>query len=343
LTGEKFAVKAFSKEYLSTQEKSKEAMDIEISVLKCLDHPNIIKFEELHESENSLYLVMELLEGKEVFDMNQGKLKSGEARYILRGILQGLQYLAEKGIVHRDLKPQNLIFQRNNCEVSKNTVKIVDFGLSTFVDAEEYLFKRCGTPGFVAPEIINADKNDPNLKFHPKSDIYSAGIIFYFMLAGNIPFDGESFGEVLANNKQAVIDFEVSELNKASPEALDLLKKMLRKDIYTRLSASECLNHPYFQEFNETTLRRDSIDLGVGNIYLKSKMEKVKVSKFQDSFKLAKNSPANSESQDTTATASPQMRFRISSFNSKGYGQRTTDSGNKDSVYKRTLMKGVDF
>ena len=91
--GGQHAVKAFAKEYVLSQEKGRASLDLEVSILKCLKHPNIIEFRELHESANSLYLVMELLHGKEIFDMQQGKLKSGDTRHILKGILSGLEYL----------------------------------------------------------------------------------------------------------------------------------------------------------------------------------------------------------------------------------------------------------
>jgi serine/threonine protein kinase len=105
------------------------------------------------------------------------------------------------------------------------------------VDVDEYLFKRCGTPGFVAPEVINADKDDPHLRFTSKCDVFSLGIIFYFMLTGKIPYDGDSFSDVLLNNKKAVIDYSVPHLSKIDETALDLLKHMLEVNEKVRYSA----------------------------------------------------------------------------------------------------------
>lgn len=96
-----------------------------------------------------------------------------------RDILRGLAYLEEKDILHRDLKPENLILGSTE-PILQNRVKIVDFGLATPADVDEYLFKRCGTPGFVAPEIIKADANSKE-KFTTKCDVFSAGVICYIL------------------------------------------------------------------------------------------------------------------------------------------------------------------
>ena len=94
--------------------------------------------------------------------------------------------------MHRDLKPDNIILKKKDVPIKENLVKLVDFGLATYQDVEEYLFKRCGTPGFVAPEVINAKKGI-NVKYSTKCDVFSVGIIFFFMLTGKIPYDGEDF------------------------------------------------------------------------------------------------------------------------------------------------------
>lgn len=136
--------------------------------------------------------------------------------------------------MHRDLKPENMIL-KDKGELEENTLKLVDFGLSSYCDIEEYLFKRCGTPGYVAPEIINSSSKE-NVKFTPKVDVFSAGIIFYILLIGKSPFKGKSFQEILDQNKKCEIDFNISRLTK-NPVALDLLKKMLKKKPENRVSA----------------------------------------------------------------------------------------------------------
>ena len=93
--------------------------------------------------------------------------------------------------MHRDLKPENMIL-KDNSDLEENQLKIVDFGLSSVCDVPDYLFKRCGTPGYVAPEIINSSSQE-NSKFTTKVDIFSAGVIFYILFIGKSPFKGKSF------------------------------------------------------------------------------------------------------------------------------------------------------
>lgn len=119
--------------------------------------------------------------------------------------------------------------------------------MATKYDAKEYLFKRCGTPGFVAPEVINAPSNE-NIHYDAKCDVFSAGIIFFLLLTGKSPFEGKSFQEILNKNKQCKIDFSHKALKRVSTSAFDLLKKMLETDPTKRPSAVDCLAHDFFIE-----------------------------------------------------------------------------------------------
>jgi serine/threonine protein kinase len=187
-TKEKYAVKAFSKDYLVSQKKGKESLINEINIMKDLNHENLMHLYEVHESQNSVYLVLELLEGGELLDQitkNKGRMKIAEYKHIIKSILQGLKYLDSVDIMHRDLKPENIILQLKQGgpetpTILQNTLKLVDFGLGTHCNIPEYLFKRCGTPGFVAPEVVNASSEE-NIKYSTKCDVFSAGVIFYLM------------------------------------------------------------------------------------------------------------------------------------------------------------------
>ena len=110
-----------------------------------------------------------------------------------------------KKIMHRDLKPDNMILKFKD-KLENAVLKIVDFGLATVYDIPEYLFKWCGTPGFVAPEVINAPSK-LNIHYTPKCDVFSAGVIFYILITDKSPFDGKSFREILQKNKDCQINF----------------------------------------------------------------------------------------------------------------------------------------
>ena len=145
--------------------------------------------------------------------------------------------------MHRDLKPENMILMEK-CELGKNTLKLVDFGLSSQCDVKPYLFSRCGTPGFVAPEIINSPSNR-YVPFEPKVDVFSAGIIFYIMLVGKSPFKANSFQEILDLNKLAKINLDVKVL-RSNPLAADLIKRMTYSNPAKRFDAKQCLSHAFF-------------------------------------------------------------------------------------------------
>lgn len=144
-----------------------------------LNHSNIIKLIEVHETENSIYMVLELLQGGNLVDYlkQHGKFNEKEAATFMRAILRGISHMHSKNIMHRDLKPENILFRNN--EITENNICIVDFGLSTFCDVDEYLFVRCGTPGFVAPEVINL--KDLTKKYDKICDIFSVGVIFHVL------------------------------------------------------------------------------------------------------------------------------------------------------------------
>jgi len=144
--------------------------------MRDLTHPNIIKLEEVYETANSIYLIMELLDGGQLKSkIMQSEIISKDRKIIMKQILSGLVYLQEKQLMHRDLKPDNIMFKKKN----SNDICIVDFGLATYETNVPYLFSRCGTPGFVAPEIANI--KDPNAKYSCLCDIFSAGIIFHLL------------------------------------------------------------------------------------------------------------------------------------------------------------------
>lgn len=126
---------------------------------------------------------------------------------------------------------------------------IADFGLAEFADAEEYLFVRCGTPGYVAPEVINI--KDMKAKYDPICDIFSLGLIFHILLLGVSAFPGKTYNEVLAQNRASSINFDGEEYKKLDNQALSLLSKMLKKNPVERITAVEALNHPYFSSLDE--------------------------------------------------------------------------------------------
>jgi serine/threonine protein kinase len=251
LTETNFAVKAFSKGSLLTNSTGKPALINEINIMRIVDSEYSVKLEAVYETKNSVYLVLELLEGGEIFKIDNGKLVKSHAKYILYHLLKGLRDLRKVNIIHRDLKPDNIIFKFSDCNLLENKIKLVDFGLSAICAKETHLIHRkCGTPGFIAPEVINMPKTATADVCH-NCDIFSVGMIFFFMLTGIIPYDGEDIYEIMKNNKKADIDFNIRELKKFGSSCIDLLKKMLALKGENRITPVEALEHSYFDDYTK--------------------------------------------------------------------------------------------
>ena len=193
--------------------------------------------------------MVELLEGGQLYDKVKAKyrFKPLEIKTAVHSILSGLKEMHSKKIMHRDLKPENILFKSQG---SFECV-IADFGLAEFSDVSEYLFVRCGTPGYVAPEVINI--KDMKTKYEPICDMFSLGLIFHILLLGVSAFPGKTYNEVLAQNRASNITFEGEEYKTIDSKAMNLLTRMLKKSPGERITATEALAHPYFAEGILTT------------------------------------------------------------------------------------------
>lgn len=302
---------------------------------------------------------MELLEGGEIFNLSKGKLDNESTYSIIKNILKALVILDKHGIMHRDLKPDNIILKKKNVPIKENILKLVDFGLATYADVDEYLFKRCGTPGFVAPEVINA-KRGANVHYSTKCDVFSVGIIFFFMLTGKIPYDGADFQEVLDNNKKATINFDVKELKYVTPIAQDLLRHMLELAPQDRPTAIECLKHQYFVNKEASLImdevEEEGIDLVQNLTQFKAKYRNIKAGGVTDSIHFHANPTINGvvdtygsiKGSGTGSNRSGQ----IDSFNSTNKQNEKANNkainklkgenngSKRSSIYKYALMKG---
>lgn len=345
-------MKAFSKAYVKSQDRGRDSLINEIQILQGLHHPNIMEAVEIHESSNSLYLVMELLEGGEICSFQKGKLDPESTLHILKSILKALVHLDIKGIMHRDLKPDNIIFKKKNCKANENTVKLVDFGLASKVDVDKYLFRRCGTPGFIAPEVINSKKEDTTM-FSTKSDVFSTGVIFYFMLTGKIPYEGKNFQEVLESNQKAVIDFSIKDLASVSSRAMNLMRGMLELDPERRLSAAECLQHDYFEidYDSESEICSNELDegycLGQTMQDFKEKLANKPLGGTDDSIYFKLNPTIRGETGTYNSHASPGTKLaqKIASINSPAPSNskdlaRARVSNVHSNIYKYVLTNG---
>lgn len=208
----------------------------EIIIMKLISHPNIMGLYDVWENKNDLYLILEYIEGGELFDylIKKGRLLEHEAVHHFKQIIQGIGYLHQFNICHRDLKPENLLLDFN-----KN-IKIADFGMAALEVDKKLLETSCGSPHYASPEIV-AGKN-----YHgAPSDIWSCGIILFALLTGHLPFDDENIRKLLmkVQNGKFIMPKDLS------IEAKDLLLRMLQVDPHDRISIKQILDHPLLKKY----------------------------------------------------------------------------------------------
>jgi calcium-dependent protein kinase len=168
--------------------------------------------------------VLELLEGKNLFEVlkdRKGKFSLNEVRVIMQGLLRGLRCMLDNNIMHRDLKPENIMFRSSSFTTLESYEPvIVDFGLAANSELVPYLFFRCGTPGFVAPEIIKTQQNE---KYYPACDMFSVGCIFHLLMTNHAIFQGSKYEDVYRRNKLLEFSIKKQLISSFHPSALDLL------------------------------------------------------------------------------------------------------------------------
>ncbi|CAD8111067.1 unnamed protein product [Paramecium sonneborni] len=245
-SNQKFASKCIDKKKLQTIEQGMESVLNEISIMRILSpHEQLINLIEVYEGDNNIYLIMDLAQGGSLYKEMKNKLtlySRKEVQKIMYQILSGLKYIHSKGIMHRDLKPENILFKDKG---NIGSLTIADFGLSVKVDSYPYLYPKCGTPGFVAPEIVNMI--DKTQSYSTACDIFSAGVIFHILLLGEGLFVGNGHQEILRMNKQFQVDFGRNKYQQLDSDARDLLFKMIAQDPENRYTAAQSIIHPFFQ------------------------------------------------------------------------------------------------
>ena len=236
ITGESVAIKILDKEKI-VRESDKTRLEREIRIMKIMYHNNIVHLYQVIENSKELFLIMEYISGKELFDyiINKRHLDELESCKFYQQIISGIEYLGKTKVAHRDLKPENLLLD------SKKNIKIVDFGLSNTYFQNELLSTACGSPCYAAPEMLSGEKyNGINI------DIWSSGIVLYAMLCGYLPFEDNDNPKLYKKIIKGT--FETPEF--LSSNAVDLLHRILNVDPKKRYTIAQIKEHPWFNQIN---------------------------------------------------------------------------------------------
>jgi len=255
LTGRYVAIKAIDKSYMQDAFSKQKVMQ-EVYILKKIHHSNIIRLFEVFESAKHFLLVMEYAGGGDLlqFVKKHKKLDEHTTQHYFKQIVHGLAHCHCRSVLHRDIKLDNVLMD------TEGGIKICDFGVSRLITKDQIIKEQCGTPAYLAPEII---EDIGYTGFYV--DLWSLGVLLYTMLQGTVPFKASSLEELHALILQGNFKYPV----KISVEAKDLIEKMLVVEPVQRISIPEILKHPWLKSFDselgiESNDEDDDHDFQVG-------------------------------------------------------------------------------
>lgn len=219
----------------------RSSVEREVEVLQALQHPNIVALKDVFESRSEVVLILEIVSGGELFDFIAEKenLLESEAIEFMKQILEGLGFMHSKNMAHFDLKPENIML--SDKDSPHPNIKLIDFGLAHHFHLGEEYRSTSGTPQYIAPEVIN---NEP---LSTAADMWSIGVITYILLSGMSPFQDETNEETLRNILAMNYTLDTHHFSMTSSMAKDFIQKLLVKNPSDRLTAEECLCHPWIK------------------------------------------------------------------------------------------------
>ncbi|CAL9231501.1 unnamed protein product [Arabidopsis halleri] len=236
-TGESVAIKIINKDQVIKREGMMEQIKREISIMRLVRHPNIVELKEVMATKTKIFFIMEYVKGGELFSkIVKGKLKEDSARKYFQQLISAVDFCHSRGVSHRDLKPENLLVDENG------DLKVSDFGLSALPEQilqDGLLHTQCGTPAYVAPEVLRKKGYDG-----AKADIWSCGVILYVLLAGFLPFQDENLMKMYRKIFKSEFEFPPW----FSPESKRLISKLLVVDPNKRISIPAIMRTPWFRK-----------------------------------------------------------------------------------------------
>ena len=226
------------------------ALKDEIIVLRELEHQHIIRLYDVYEEKSFWYLVTEKMTGGELFDriVSKSFYNEKEARDVCKILFEAIGYCHTNAVAHRDLKPENLLLKS---EDNDSEIKIADFGFAKKVLTPNSLTTQCGTPGYVAPEILEG------VAYDEKSDMWSLGVIVYILLGGYPPFIEQNQRELFRKIRKGQYEFHEEYWGSVSPEAKDFISCLLTVQPSKRLTAEQALKHKWMTQSDSVLAGQD--------------------------------------------------------------------------------------
>eukprot|EP00297_Palpitomonas_bilix_P002868 CAMPEP_0113869670 /NCGR_PEP_ID=MMETSP0780_2-20120614/1664_1 /TAXON_ID=652834 /ORGANISM="Palpitomonas bilix" /LENGTH=633 /DNA_ID=CAMNT_0000854871 /DNA_START=139 /DNA_END=2040 /DNA_ORIENTATION=+ /assembly_acc=CAM_ASM_000599 len=264
-TGKVYAAKIVQKKRADGSEVPFKELWPEIQVLRVLDHPRIVRLHHVYEGETELVFVIDYAEGGELYDrvVEKKVFSEGDAANVMKDLLSALSYLHSRKIAHRDIKLENLLLRDKS---PNSPVLLGDFGFAKYSFNDGMMKTMCGSPVYVAPEVIGGPLTfEPAKKkgYDLRCDMWSAGIILYVLLCGYAPFLGRNVNATMRLVRRGVYSFPDREWAGVSDEAKNLVRSLLKLDPEKRLTADEALHHVWIKE--RAKKRRGSLMTG-GNL-----------------------------------------------------------------------------
>ena len=225
----------------------------EVSIMNQLHHENIVGVVDFFEEDHSYFIVMELMEGGDVFDriLSLKNYTEHDARELAKTLLVAVDEIHDNGIAHRDIKPQNIFLEHESCNCR---IKVGDFGFATRVHTPKSITVRFGTPSYVAPEIV---KNQP---YDESCDMWSVGVVIYVMLCGYTPFREKSQEKTFERIKAGAYKFDSEHWSIISEEAKHLIRGLMCINPDKRLTAKQALKSEWITGVTSQTLKRHSLE-----------------------------------------------------------------------------------
>lgn len=243
-TQKQYAVKCILKPQL--RESERQSIQQEVQIMQSLEHENLVPLLDYFDEPEAFYIVTPLCTGGELFDqlVKRACYTEEDARVLMKKLASAIDYLHQKGIVHRDLKPENILLKTSAPDAE---IMIADFGFAKSTGSGLRQGTACGTPGYIAPEIVNGQA------YGTEVDCWSLGVILYILLCGYPPFPGDHHVDILKKVAAGQYNFNSPYWDNVTDGAKDLVRGLLNVNSAERLTAHEILQHPWISQGNVVT------------------------------------------------------------------------------------------